>query len=44
MAQAGPETQQRLLKALGVKQLLVTDGVTPLNLYNSSPQPLLGKQ
>jgi len=41
MAQAGPETQQRLLKALGVKQLLVTDGVTPLNLYNAQPQNLL---
>jgi len=44
MAQAGPETQQKLLKGLGVKQLLITDGVTPLNLYNSSPQPLLGQQ
>jgi len=36
MAQAGPENQQRLLKGLGVKQLLITDGATPLNLFNGA--------
>jgi len=36
MAQAGPETEQRLLKGLGVKQLLITDGQTPLNLFNGT--------
>jgi major vault protein len=42
MAQAGPETEQRLLKGLGVKQLLVTDGQTPLNLFNGAqPGPSL---
>jgi len=45
IAQAGPETQQRLLKALGVKQLLITDGATPLNLYSGQgPQALMPPQ
>jgi len=36
IAQAGPENQQRLLKGLGIKQLLITDGATPLNLFNGT--------
>ncbi len=36
MAKAGPEGQAKLLGSLGVKSMLVTDGKSPLNLFNTA--------
>jgi len=36
IARSGPESQAGLLKALGIQNVLITDGCTPLNLYQSS--------
>jgi len=36
LARAGPEGQAKILKGLGVKSLLVTDGKNPINLFNTS--------
>jgi major vault protein len=36
MARAGPDAQASLLKSLGVKSLLVTDGKNPINLFNTA--------
>jgi len=36
IAQAGPEMQAKLLGGLGVKSLLVTDGNSPINLFNTA--------
>jgi len=36
IAQAGPEMQARLLKALGLKGYLLTDGNSPVNLFNAA--------
>ena len=36
IAQAGPELQSRLLKALGLKGYLVTDGSSPINLFTTA--------
>jgi len=36
LAKAGPETQSKILKSLGVKSLLVTDGKNPVNLFNTA--------
>jgi len=36
IAQAGPEMQARLLSGLGVKSLLITDGNSPINLFNTA--------
>jgi major vault protein len=36
IAQAGPEMQIKLLKALGLKSFLITDGNSPINLFNSA--------
>jgi major vault protein len=36
LAKAGPESQAKLLGSLGVKSLLVTDGKSPLNLFNTA--------
>jgi len=43
VAQAGPENQQRLLRALGIRSVTITDGSTPINLF-SNPQAALGAQ
>ncbi|KXJ17149.1 Major vault protein [Exaiptasia diaphana] len=37
IALAGPESQAHMLQGLGIENVLITDGVTPLNLYQSSP-------
>jgi len=34
MANAGPELQARLLNGLGLKSFLITDGNSPINLFN----------
>jgi len=36
MARAGPETQKKMLQALGIKSFLITDGNNPINLFNSA--------
>ncbi|XP_076340752.1 major vault protein-like isoform X1 [Tachypleus tridentatus] len=41
IALAGPELQVKLLQGLGIKSTLITDGMTPLNLF-STAKGLLG--
>jgi major vault protein len=41
IAQAGPEMQARLLEALGIQSVLITDGNNPINLF-STANGLLG--
>lgn len=36
MAQAGPEMQARLLEALGIQSVLITDGKNPINLFGTA--------
>mmetsp|Transcript_9649 Transcript_9649/g.16970 ORF Transcript_9649/g.16970 Transcript_9649/m.16970 type:complete len:851 (-) Transcript_9649:261-2813(-) len=36
MAQAGPEMQAKLLEGLGLKGYLITDGSSPINLFNTA--------
>ncbi len=36
MARAGPETQAKLLKSLGIKSFLISDGKNPINLFNTA--------
>ena len=36
IALAGPEMQVKLLKSLGLKSTLITDGNTPINLFNTA--------
>lgn len=36
MAKVGPETNAALLKSLGLKGYLVTDGKNPINLINTA--------
>nr|XP_014338022.1 PREDICTED: major vault protein isoform X2 [Bos mutus] len=36
MAVAGPEMQVKLLQSLGLKSTLITDGSTPINLFNTA--------
>jgi major vault protein len=36
IAQAGPEMQAKLLKGLGLKSFLITDGNSPINLFNTA--------
>jgi major vault protein len=35
LARAGPETQAKILGSLGVKSMLITDGKSPVNLFNT---------
>jgi major vault protein len=37
IAESGPKSQISMLEGLGIENVLITDGVTPLNLYQSSP-------
>ena len=41
IATAGPDLQVRMLKALGMKSTVITDGTTPINLFNTA-QGLIG--
>jgi major vault protein len=43
IARAGPEMQARLLKGLGLKGYLLTDGNSPVNLFNTA-QGMVGPQ
>lgn len=36
MAQAGPEMQLKLLTGLGLKSVMITDGNSPINLFNTA--------
>lgn len=36
MAQAGPEMQAKLLQSLGLQSVLITDGKSPINLFNTA--------
>lgn len=36
MAKSGPENKAKLLKSLGLEGYLVTDGATPVNLFNAA--------
>jgi len=36
IAQAGPEMQAKLLEGLGISSLLITDGNSPINLFNTA--------
>jgi major vault protein len=36
IAQAGPEMQAKLLSSLGLKSLMITDGNSPINLFNTA--------
>merc|ERR1712125_220603 len=36
IGQAGPEMQAKLLEGLGIKSLLITDGNSPINLFNTA--------
>ena len=36
MAAAGPETQAKLLSGLGLKGYVITDGSSPINLFNTA--------
>ena len=36
IAQAGPEMQAKLLKSLGLKSFMITDGNSPINLFNTA--------
>lgn len=43
MAKAGPETKAKMLQGLGLKGYLVTDGKSPINLFNTA-NGFLGSQ
>jgi len=36
IAQAGPEMQAKLLQGLGLKSFMITDGKSPINLFNTA--------
>jgi len=36
IAKAGPEMQQKLLNGLGLESFMITDGKTPINLFNTA--------
>lgn len=42
IARAGPETQAKLLTSLGLRGYLITDGNSPVNLFNAA-QSMLGE-
>jgi major vault protein len=44
IALAGPQMQQDLLKALGLKSFMITDGNSPINLFNSAGGLIGGPQ
>jgi len=44
MARAGPDTQAKLLGSLGLKSVLITDGKSPVNLFQSALGMIGGNQ
>jgi major vault protein len=43
IAQAGPELQAKLLSGLGLKSFMITDGNSPINLFNTANGLIGGK-
>jgi len=43
IAQAGPEMQAKLLAGLGLQSMMITDGSSPINLFNTA-QGLIARQ
>jgi len=43
IAQAGPELQAKLLQGLGLKSFMITDGNSPINLFNTANGLIGGK-
>jgi len=43
MAEAGPSMQAKLLSGLGLKSFLITDGNSPINLFNTASGLLGGE-
>jgi len=41
MAEAGPAMQAKLLSGLGLQSFLITDGNSPINLFNTA-QGMIG--
>mmetsp|Transcript_51631 Transcript_51631/g.129541 ORF Transcript_51631/g.129541 Transcript_51631/m.129541 type:complete len:817 (+) Transcript_51631:186-2636(+) len=44
IANAGPETQAKLLQGLGLQSFLITDGKSPVNLFNTAKGLIAGGQ
>jgi len=44
IAQAGPKMQAELLKGLGLKSFMITDGNSPINLFNTAQGLIGGKE
>eukprot|EP01133_Synstelium_polycarpum_P020471 gene20471-24564_t len=44
IAQAGPEMQAKLLQGLGLKSFMITDGSSPINLFNTANGLIGGNQ
>ena len=42
IAQAGPEMQVKLLQSLGLKSFMITDGHSPINLFNTATGLIAG--
>merc|ERR1712164_128601 len=38
IAKAGPEMQAKLLSGLGIKSMMITDGKSPINLFQTAQQ------
>merc|ERR1711939_727656 len=38
IARAGPEMQAKLLSGLGIKSMMITDGKSPINLFQTAQQ------
>jgi len=36
MARAGPEKRAQLLQSLGLSSIMITDGNSPINLFNAA--------
>jgi major vault protein len=43
IAQAGPEMQAKLLSGLGIQSMMITDGSSPINLFNTA-SGLIGRK
>ena len=44
ISRAGPELQAKLLKGLGLKGFLISDGKNPINLFNTANSMIGGLQ
>jgi len=44
IARSGPEMQAKLLKGLGLKGFIISDGKNPINLFNAAQGMIGGPQ